>query len=403
MEAKNVEFKINLPLEKSDRTDGLYLIGLAAGIDPDLQGDAMSENAIVMSAQQINTSPLPFLDHHNRNSAFEEMGEVTRAWIDEEHRLGVEIKLDDDDYRAKTLWNKVEKGKKFGLSVHGQAPSYHYELQKSSGKTIRRIDAVVLDEISVTTRPVWTPSLGTVLSKAIDEAEKSESIEKGDNSAMSETLDTKVGEEVATPADTTVSAPVVTDPADATPSTPEPVVDTPPAPEATQPVETAVPTETVTAVPSAPETGPAVVQKAEETGDTNKALLDAVVASHKQVDAVLKTLGLLEGVNTPTDKPVETVVEKAQEEVKVEKAEAQPEVVDVLVLVKAQTDPLNAKIEELTKALEAALEHIPTRGAPGVLISKSATEEYAEKLSSMSPRDRLRLALAGSHGEGDLL
>jgi hypothetical protein len=58
------------------------------------------------------------------------------------------------------------------MSIHGKIPqgSFKSEIDMASGKVKRTFHRVILQSIGRTTMPVWYPSLGTVLSKAVEEA-----------------------------------------------------------------------------------------------------------------------------------------------------------------------------------------------------------------------------------------
>src|SRR5687767_4851249 len=88
-----VDFKLTIPLEKSEREDGWYIRGIAAGSEPDLEGDVLTPNCLTRFASQINESPVPFKDWHATNTILSDMGQVEKAWLESGSQLGVEIRL----------------------------------------------------------------------------------------------------------------------------------------------------------------------------------------------------------------------------------------------------------------------------------------------------------------------
>jgi hypothetical protein len=185
----NINFKLVVPLIKSERTDGWYIKGVAAGVEPDKENDEFLPQTIQFLADQINGGGIPLRNHHKRDDIMEDMGVLVKADIDERHQLWVEARLDEDNPEAQYLWKKVNAGKQYGLSVRGQSLGYYYDVNKASNKRVRKHPMVLIEELSVTTRPVYTPSLGTVIQKAIDEAkatvaaegDMNETPEKGGN------------------------------------------------------------------------------------------------------------------------------------------------------------------------------------------------------------------------------
>jgi hypothetical protein len=164
-----INFKLTVPIIKSERTDGWFIRGVAAGIEPDKENDEFLPQAIQFLADQINGGEVPLRNHHKVDDILENMGVLVKADIDNQMQLWVEAELDQDNPNAQYLWKKVNAGKQFGLSVHGKSVGYYYDTNKVSGKRVRKHPMIIIDETSVTTRPVFTPSLGTVIRKAIDE------------------------------------------------------------------------------------------------------------------------------------------------------------------------------------------------------------------------------------------
>lgn len=184
--SNQVDFKLIMPLEKSESSDGSWRIkGLAASIDVDRENDALTPEALQGLADQINTAPLPLRNHHKVDDITEDIGEVYKAEVTAGRQLWVEAELDQDNPFAQYLWKKLGQNKQYGLSLRGSTVGYYGEIEKSTGKRIRRHPFVIGREFSVTTRPVLAQTFGTVLQKAI-----SESSPEGDSTEMSDTLKT---------------------------------------------------------------------------------------------------------------------------------------------------------------------------------------------------------------------
>lgn len=165
----NLDFKVTVPLEKTER-DGKWIIaGVATGAGfVDSAGDEMLPQAIEGLAAQINDSPVPLRDSHKKDSILEDIGVVVKADVTPGFQLLVEAELDQKNPSSIYLWNKLDEGKKYGLSVKGHSEKPIVE--KSMDRYVSKHHTVSLDEVSVTTRPYFTHSFGTVLRKAMDEA-----------------------------------------------------------------------------------------------------------------------------------------------------------------------------------------------------------------------------------------
>lgn len=181
----NASFKYILQevrLVKAADEDDWVIAGIAAGPVPDSVGERFSHDAASLVASQINRMPLPLFDWHAKNTILGlPIGEVYKAWVTPDGEIGIEARLDKSHTTAQMLRQKLSEGKQFGLSVGGKVLAYKDEFEQSVGKKVRTFTNVVLDEISVTTKPFYQPSLGTVISKAIDEANAA-SVDEGDNS-----------------------------------------------------------------------------------------------------------------------------------------------------------------------------------------------------------------------------
>lgn len=401
----SAQFKITFPIAKSEkREDGYYIVGEASGTEIDSTMERMSPEAIDGFAAQISAralmDPLPYRDAHAPDGVLRDLGSIVRGWITENMRLGIEVKLDDQNPAALYLYRQLQKGKQYGMSVAGLVNRYADETVAGISEKVRTYYDVSLTEISNTTRPAWTPSFGTVLSKAIDEAAAS-SAEKGEN-LMDEELRV-VGEEMA-PVDAAVVDAAAEQPVA------EEVVETPAAdevvaePVAEEPVAEAVVEEAEKSAPC--EDGcecdeckaEVVVEEApvEKAGRSISAANAArLMALYEEMTNTLKDLGVVEGEvvdaaksDSTADESTETVAEEITEKA-------------------VEADPLTAKVEELQRALAEAtarieeLENTPAVVAPPVIERSEPTiDEAVEAIKSLSPSERLRLGFALAKREG---
>lgn len=344
------DFKITMPIRKSDREDGWYVTGVAAGTEVDSEGWRLTERCIGRMAEQAESKSVYARDWHEKNSIMSDMGTVQKSWVTPSFELGVEVELDQDHPKAQWLWKKLGEGKQFGMSVLGDVPDTGYSIEKSSGERIVVIDDVEWEEVSFTTKPIYTPSFGTVLRKAIDEAE-AKSVPTGDNTSVDDVTPVTTGEET-----------------------------------------TETPVEVAVAPTEAQEQEVTTVEKAVSTTTTRDAKgLAKLVKQYHEMGTLLVDLGI--DVNEPA--PAQeaeastdtTVVEKSTDESKDDS--------ELLTLVKSVVETLTAQKAEI----ESLKERIPETSAPGITVRKSEAEEAIETWNTLrqeNPREALRLALAAS-------
>jgi hypothetical protein len=340
---RTFEFKITLPIEKSDATDGKWIIsGIASGTQVDREGDVITPEGIASLAEQINGGYIPFRDWHNDNTVLSDVGQAIKAIIEPNDDLRVEVELDQDHPTAQYMWKKLDQGKKFGMSVRGSTVNPFYDLDKSNGRRVRKHSNLLLTEISSTTKPMYTPSLGTVLKKAVDET----SVPTGE-----EMPDTENG--------TTV--------------------------EETQPL--------------APESSAPENDTAQETTEVEKAVtaetsrdkkkVARLVRLNREIASLITELGLDEDEATDSGETVETA--KSAENAPAVTAE------EIASLVKSTIEETTAP---LLAEIEALKGRVPATDAPGVLLKSEAIDRDAIlEAVKADPRSVLRLALATRHGE----
>ena len=336
-----INFKYTIPITKSSaEEDGLYIEGAATGPEVDLQDERIAPEAIADFARQIRDRAeagdhIPYYDEHDKGgrSVLKHLGDLVDGTITDKGHLWVKVRLNEDNPAATFLYRQIQKGKKFGMSISGDVPDAGWtdEIVKSIGRKIRTFKQVILTHIANTTRPVWTPSLGTVLNRAVEKA-LSEGETMAEETVVESTKETQ---------ETTTETP-------ATETTTETTTE-----------ETRVET---------PET-PA----AEETNEASG--LDA------KIDALLAGFAtLVEALKPQTPAPV--VVQHSETET------PEPEI------SKSESDDKFAR-------LEAELAELKERSAtpPPPVVTKAQTEEFEGIMKSMSPQERLRVALAAQHGE----
>ncbi len=196
---KSAAFKYTFPISKAEkRDDGYYITGYASGPEVDLEGERMAPEAIERFSTQINSSgveKLTYRDAHADDGVMRDLGDITKAWVEENFHLGIEVKLDMDNPAASFLFKQVSKGKQYGMSVAGRVLDYADDVLEGSGTVVRTYKNVVLDEISNTTRPAWYPSFGSVLSKSIKDASTTASGEITLGKTNEELLDENVVED----------------------------------------------------------------------------------------------------------------------------------------------------------------------------------------------------------------
>lgn len=335
----SLEFKVTIPFEKSVHEDGgWYIRGVAAGLGVDKDGDAMMPEAIEMLANQINTAPVPFRNHHNKDDIMEDMGEVVKASVTSDFELMVEVQLDQDNPSSQYLWKKLDQGKQYGMSVRGDTERPRFE-KAQSGRYVHKHHTVTLKEVSVTTRPFYTKSLGTVLRKAMTDAEAS--FATGENTTME---DSNTGETQT--------------------------------PESTAPVNDTV-----------------VEGTASPSDELVKSLMDNEAFTTFMTEQIITAVA--------ASAAVEGSVEDTTEVVKSETEES-TDAPDITELVKSLTTELNSSFDaKIDKMMGQIADSATPRVL--VKSEAEEAAEAIEAFKSSEPRNRLRVGLAATHGETDKL
>lgn len=395
MTATAVPFRYTFGIAKAEeRADGLYIIGEASGPEIDATDERMAPEAISRFAAQIKAladagNPLTYRDAHAQDGVMRDLGHVMAASIDERFHMGIEVKLDSDSPAALYLFRQLQKGKQFGMSVAGSVIDFADEYVAEVGRTIRTYKDVVLTEISNTTRPAWTPSLGTVLSKAIDEAAAESVARSGETVSDKNTLVT--GEAEAAPADETTKAEDVApegevEKAEETDETVE-ETEKSDAPAQDAEADAAVEKSEDESADEADATDTTEKAESEDESDIEKAgrSISAtngkrLLALYAEMTSAMRDLGLL-----TDDAPA--------------KSDSAADETDLVKSLTVEKTALEARIGELEKALTEKtarieeLENTPADHVPA-LVQRNEVEDAIETLAKASPSERLAAGLA---------
>lgn len=339
----NIHFKYTVPISKAEvDDDGLYIVGEATGPEIDSQEERIHPEAIKAFAAQIKDrlaagDPIPYLDEHDKSTSgrgvLRHLGDLVDGEITENDHLRVRVRLNEDNPAATFLYRQIQAGKKFGMSINGDVLEWSDELVKSIGRKVRTFKSVILTHIANTTRPVWTPSLGTVLNRAVEKALADE----GNGEEMAEEIVVE-----STKVETTTEE--------------TPVEETTTVEATTEETKVETPAET----------------PAEETPANNslETKMDALITGFT---------ALVEALKPQTPAPV--TVERSEPET------TEPEI------SKSEVD----RIADLEAELANLKQKSSTPTPP--MITKAQNDEFEGLLKSMSPQERLRMALAARHGE----
>lgn len=186
-------FKLAMPIRKSftefDEVGGshYFIYGLASGVNVDRVNDRMAESAIhafkvaidrgklvPMGGDQFVKSQLPLRSEH-QNHWDDDLGWLVEAEVDENKNLWIKAELDQDNPRAVGLFKRLQRGSspgrplQIGLSVGGWINKVRHEFDHDLNKTVRVIEDVSLDEISVTSSPANPATMLDVMRKSLNE------------------------------------------------------------------------------------------------------------------------------------------------------------------------------------------------------------------------------------------
>jgi hypothetical protein len=162
------KIKFFIDLQKSYEKKGKKIIkGIATGTLEDRDGERMS---LEILEKFKNSLPLPLTDAHQQDGVFKDLGEVITGKIKKQsskvYDLEIEAELDEDNLGATQLWNNLQKGKKYGLSIEAKNPLARTVFSETLNKNIIEFYDATPVAVSVTTRPSYIPSMIEVLSKS---------------------------------------------------------------------------------------------------------------------------------------------------------------------------------------------------------------------------------------------
>jgi hypothetical protein len=342
--------------------------------------------------------PIEFTEIHQEDGVLRELGDVVDGWVKPNQHLGVLVRLDKDNPAARYLHKAVKpveqggKGKQVGMSIFGHVPAggFKTEWVPEVGKALRTFYNVKLTSIGRTTRPVWTHSLGTVLAKAVADSTDA----TGANPEMTKEKETpKASDNRDEPKETVTpnAADDLANPEVETKMDDEPKVED--TTTATTPGEgdkekKADEHARLLAEEAAAPTGMTndeIAAKAQPTVDKVR------VAKINQLFTLMQEFDLIDKVDT-TSQPETPVVGKSEPT-----GEDIGEV--VRKAVEDATTDLRTKLTETETQLQAVLANTPEGSAPALLAKSEETEEFLREFNAMSPSERLRFALAATHGK----
>jgi len=150
------DFPFTFYIEKAIPTEqdgNLMVEGVASTINIDHDNERMAREALDSMCSIINDKTVPLrLEHSAKDS--DVMGTVYKAWVDERNQLWVKAAISPDHASGKMIHNSMKNGiAKFGLSVGGRVKNAVRELSEQTGKYVKTFYDVILDEVSVTSKP----------------------------------------------------------------------------------------------------------------------------------------------------------------------------------------------------------------------------------------------------------
>jgi HK97 family phage prohead protease len=149
------DFPFTFYIEKAIPTEengALFVEGIASTINVDHDNERMAAEALVSMANIINETGVPLrIEHSKADNAI--VGKVFKAWVDERNQLWIKAAIDPEHPAGPLMHASLKQGTKMGLSVGGRVKNAVKEMVESTGKMIKTFYDVMLDEVSVTTRP----------------------------------------------------------------------------------------------------------------------------------------------------------------------------------------------------------------------------------------------------------
>lgn len=137
-------FDLRLQLEKAwqDSAGAMRFRCKASSTALDSQFERMTPQAL---AQMTSFCDLELRPLHN---GLTELGKVESLWVEGNDCLGEGV-LDPSHPEAARVWERMLKGRQYGLSVGGKVTAAHWQFDKEAGRSVRFIDAVTLDHVAL--------------------------------------------------------------------------------------------------------------------------------------------------------------------------------------------------------------------------------------------------------------
>ena len=153
------DFRFEIPLIKAYRSEegDMMVEGVAASTTLDRQRERMSTGALL---KMIHYQGIDLLPSHTAGP-LDVLGIVQDIWVDDK-QCKVIAKLDAGHPPAARLFDRLEKGATYGLSVGGKVTKAHWDLEEGT-RSVRVIDDVELDHVALC-RPSVAANPDTYLS-----------------------------------------------------------------------------------------------------------------------------------------------------------------------------------------------------------------------------------------------
>lgn len=152
---RRFEFGVSLTKAYKTAEGAMRVIGVASDNLPDVQGDAMGEEALLDMALQCKSNSLPLLDNHRSTFGFGKTVDGTIHSDGERKMLFVEFELDQKYPQSLDLFHDVQGGKcdkqmSIGGKLDPMDPNAVSIDRAPDGRMFRRIRKIMLDHIAAT-------------------------------------------------------------------------------------------------------------------------------------------------------------------------------------------------------------------------------------------------------------
>jgi HK97 family phage prohead protease len=167
----NKGFQFTFQIEKSIATkagEDLIISGVASTSNIDHDNERMSESALDSMVRVINDKGVPLRWEHGKEDS-DILGTVFQGHVDGRNQLQINARLKKDHPKALEIYEALKSGGKYGLSVGGRVMNATREMAASVGKYIKTFYDVLLDEVTVTSKPAnYDAWLKDVVQKSMD-------------------------------------------------------------------------------------------------------------------------------------------------------------------------------------------------------------------------------------------